>query len=91
MDSLAVALYAVSMNVTGFSFLLLRLAIHGDLRRSGNLERQDTAERAKHLVSLALYVVAVPLAYIHPTLSLIVIALVTVVWTVPNLAISKKQ
>ena len=89
--SLAVALYAVSMNITGFSFLLLRLAIHRRLQRSGKLERQDTAERGKHLVSLALYLMAVPLAYVHPTLSLIVIALVTIVWVVPDLAISSKQ
>lgn len=89
--SLAVALYAVSMSITGFSFLLLRLAIHRQLRRSGTLERQDTAERGKHLVSLALYLIAVPLAYVHPKLSLIIIALVTIIWVIPTLAISRKQ
>ncbi len=90
-DSFAVALYAVSMVVTGFSFLLLRLAIHRKLRSSGNLESSDTTERGKHLASLALYLVAVPLAYFHSQLALLVIALVTVVWIVPNLAIPKKQ
>ena len=89
--SLAVALYALAMNVTGFSFLLLRLAIHRSLRRSGTLERQDAAERGKHLVSLALYLTAVPLAYVHTKLALIVIALVTIVWIVPNLAISTRR
>ncbi len=90
-DSFAVSLYAVSMVITGFSFLLLRLAIHRHLRRSGNLGRNDTAERGKHLTSLALYLLAIPLSYFHPQLALIVIALVTVVWIVPNLAIPKKQ
>ncbi len=88
-NSFAVSLYAVSMIITGFSFLLLRLAIHRSLRRSGNLERQDAAERGKHLISLALYLSAVPLAYFHPGLSLAIIAVVTLVWIIPSLAISK--
>jgi TMEM175 potassium channel family protein len=83
-DAFPVALYAISMNVIGFSFLLLRLAIHRNLRRAGNLERQDTAERSKHLASLALYLAAVPLAYVQPKLSLLTIAVVTIIWIVPN-------
>jgi hypothetical protein len=79
------------MIITGFSFLLLRLAIHRNLQRSGNIERQDTAERGKHLTSLVLYFLAVPLAYFHPVLALIVIALVTVVWIIPSFAIPRKQ
>lgn len=78
------------MVVTGFSFLLLRLAIHRNLKQVGNLERADTAERRKHLGSLALYVLSLPLAYFHPPLALLVIALVTVVWIVPDLALPKK-
>jgi uncharacterized membrane protein len=86
----AVSLYAVSMIVTGFSFLLLRLAIHRELRRLGRLGRQDTAERGKHLTSLVLYLLAVPLAYFHSGISLGLIAVVTIIWILPTLAISKK-
>ena len=86
----AVSLYAASMIVTGFSFLLLRLAIHRELRRLGNLGPQDTAERGKHLSSLALYLLAIPLAYFHPALALILISVVTIIWIVPRLAISRK-
>ncbi len=90
-DSFAVSFYAVSLVVTGFSFLLLRLAIHRNLQRAGNLERADTAERRKHFSSLALYVIAIVLAYFHPKLALIVIALVTVMWIVPDMAIRKRR
>ncbi len=89
-DSFAVSLYAVTMVVTGFSFLLLRLAIHRNLQRAGNLEPADEAERGKHLGSLALYVLAIPLAHFQPQLALSVIALVTVIWIVPDLAIPTK-
>ncbi len=90
-DSFAVSLYAVSMVITGFSFLLLRLAIHRSLRRSGDLESKDTAEHVKHLASLALYLLALPLAQFHPSLAMTVIALVTVVWIVPGLTARKPE
>ena len=90
-DSFAVALYAVSMIVTGLSFFLLRLAIHRSLRRSGGLGRQEVAERGKHLASLALYLCAVPLAYLHPGLALGLIALVTLLWIIPSLTIPRKS
>jgi uncharacterized membrane protein len=90
LNSFAVALYATSMIVTGFAFLLFRLAIHRDLGRSGHLQRQDAAERAKHLICLVLYVAAVPLAYFHPRFALLVIALVVAVWITPGLAAPKR-
>ncbi len=43
LDSFSVALYAASMVVTGFSFMLLRLSIVWRLRRSGSLQREDQA------------------------------------------------
>lgn len=90
MESFAVCLYATSMIVTGFSFLLLRLAIHRELRRSGRLKREDTAARAKHLASLGLYLTSIPIAFVHPRISLAIIGLVTVVWVVPNLNVRRE-
>ena len=90
-DSFAVSLYAVSMLVTGFAFLLLRISIHRSLRRAGELRREDTAERGKHLTSLALYLTAIPLAWIYPQLALAIVGLVTVVWIVPDMAVLRKR
>ena len=67
LSSFAVALYAVSMMTAGFAFLLLRLAVHRALRRSDDLKQEDTAQRGKHLISLALYVVSIPIAYLQPS------------------------
>ena len=83
-DSFSVALYAVSMIVTGTSFLLLRLSISRRLRMEGDLEEEDVATQRKHLVSLGLYLIATPLAFYHPYVALGVIAMVTVVWIVPT-------
>jgi uncharacterized membrane protein len=84
MDSFSVALYAASMVVTGFSFLLLRLSIARRLRNAGKLESQDTSVQHKHWMSLLTYVVAIPLAFYHPQLALGLCAFVTVIWITPT-------
>jgi len=83
-DSFSIALYAASMVVTGFSFLLLRLAIERRMRVAGTFHPLDAAIQRKHLLSLGLYGLAIPLAYYHPSLALADIALVTVIWIIPT-------
>ncbi|MDW5265915.1 MULTISPECIES: TMEM175 family protein [Acidobacteriaceae] len=83
-DSFSIALYAASMVVTGFSFLLLRLAIERRMRVAGTFHPLDAAIQRKHLLSLGFYGLAMPLAYYHPSLALADIALVTVIWIVPT-------
>lgn len=83
-DSFSIALYAASMVVTGLGFLLLRLAIERRLRISGTYQPLDAAVQRKHLLSVAFYALAMPLAYFHPSLALADIALVTVIWIVPT-------
>jgi uncharacterized membrane protein len=84
LDSFSVALYAASMVVTGFSFMLLRLSIVWRLRRNGSLEQEDQTAIYKHWTSLALYLIAIPLAFYHPNLAMCIIALVFVVWIYPT-------
>jgi TMEM175 potassium channel family protein len=83
-DSFSIALYAASMVVTGFSFLLLRLAIERRLRATDAFQSVDAAVQRKHLLSLALYALAMPLAYYKPPLALGDIALVTLIWIIPT-------
>lgn len=83
-DSFSTALYATSMVVTGFSFLLLRLAIERQMRAAGTFHPIGAALVRKHLLSLALYLLAMPLAYYHRSLALADIALVTLIWVVPT-------
>src|SRR5215469_11692160 len=80
----SVSLYAASMIVTGFSFLLLRLAVRRRLRQAGTLEFEDIATERKHYASLAIYIVAILLAHFHSYIALCVIALVTIVWIFPT-------
>lgn len=88
-DAFATSAYAVLMLATGFSFFLLRMAIHRNLKEAGELERADKAEKVKHLTSLALFVLSIPLAYVSSLFAMILIALVTFIWIFPDLAIRK--
>jgi len=84
MDSFSVALYVVSMILTGISFLTLRLAIGSYLRKTGQLERDDAAAERKHWVSLAIYLIAVAFSFPFPKVALGVVAAVMLLWIVPN-------
>jgi uncharacterized membrane protein len=84
MDAFSVLLYVLSMIVTGFSFLLLRLAIGRYLRQTGKLQREDAAAERKHWLSLLLYLIAVGFTFHHPYIALGILAAVMVLWVVPN-------
>ena len=91
MDSFSVAIYVTSMILTGFSFLLLRLAIARRLRHAGKFEAEDKAVEHKNYLSLFVYLVAVPLAFQHPRLSLGLVAFVTVIWITPTTGIKPRE
>jgi len=91
MDSFSVALYASSMVVTGFSFLLLRLSIGRRLRLAGKLETQDTSVQHKHWMSLFTYVAAIPMAFYHPHVALGLCAFVTVIWVTPTVGVKPRE
>ena len=84
MDAFSVGLYVVSMVLTGFSFLVLRLAIGRHLRETGHLEREDLAAERKHWISLALYLIAVGASVKHSNIALGIVGIVMVLWIVPS-------
>jgi uncharacterized membrane protein len=94
-QSFSVALYGVSMLVTGLSFTLLQKSIARNLRHAAPDEHEhDPEELAEHLaeqrkakLSLAMYIAAVGLAYWRPWAALAVIALVTLLWIVPTIGV----
>jgi uncharacterized membrane protein len=88
-DSFSVALYASSLLVTAFGFMLLRLAVGQRQHAEGSLEHTDKALRLKHWSSLVAYLLSIPLAFWHPVAALILIAAVTAVWVIPTLGVER--
>ena len=87
MDSFSVAMYTSSMVLSALSFFLLRVAIGRRLRIAGRLEPEDTAIRNKHWMSMLLYLIAIPIAFVHAHLALGITAVVTLIWITPTIGV----
>ena len=88
-SSFSTLLYDLTMLVAGGAFFLLRWAVMRRQWYAGSLGRRDTSELWKHGVSLAIYLVAIAVAFYKPWLSLAIVALVTVVWVVPDAGVKE--
>ena len=62
-----------------------KIAVARLLRQAGDLRPEDTATQRKHILSLMLYIAAIPLAQFHPHVALGAITLVTVIWILPTM------
>ena len=95
MNSFSVAVYAASLLMTGVGFTLLQKAIGRHLRHTAHTDPHElelqAAEVRKGKISLAIYVVAMPLAYYHVTAALAATALVTVMWIIPTLGLEHNR
>ena len=89
-DTFSTLLYDATMLAVGMAFFLLRWTVMRRQRYSGSLGRQDTSELWKHGVCLGIYLVAIAMAFYRPWLSLVVVALITVVWVVPGAGMKKR-
>jgi uncharacterized membrane protein len=89
-SSFSTLLYDLTMLVAGAAFFLLRWAVMRRQWYAGVLGRRDTSELWKHGVSLAIYLVAIAVAFYKPWLSLAIVALVTVVWVVPDVGVKER-
>ncbi len=90
-DAFSVVLYAAAMILSGTAFGFLRIAVNRILCFSGQLALEDIATQRKHLLSLAIYLIAIPLAYWRPRVALADISLVTLLWIVPSFGIHAGQ
>src|SRR5580704_8829935 len=89
-SSFSTLLYDLTMLVAGGAFFLLRWAVMRRQWYAGSLRRKDETELWKHGVSLAIYLIAIAVAFYKPWLSLVINALVTVVWVVPDAGVKER-
>jgi cytochrome b561 len=87
-NSFSVAVYAGELSLSGLGFVVLSAAVTRHFHRTGianpvKLATQK-AEARKGFLSLALYALAVPLAYWHPFIAATNLVLGTLLWIVPG-------
>lgn len=85
-DSFSTALYTGVLILTGQGFLAFRLSLNAMHRlHQVPLPKQDRAETVKHYLSLGTFLLALPVAYVKPLLSLLLDFAVTLIWIAPEL------
>ena len=87
-NSFSVAVYAGELSLSGLAFVVLSAAVTRHFHRTGTANpvklATQKAEGRKGFLSLALYALAMPLAYWHPSIAAANIVLGTVLWIVPG-------
>jgi uncharacterized membrane protein len=83
-SSFPVALYSATLLVCGLAFYVLRAAIGHRLRHDPEFQPINRGARAKNLFATALYLVAIPAAYLHPAIALVLLAIIAAIYVVPE-------
>lgn len=78
-----VAVYALDLLMCAVAYRLLVMALLGQHGRDSAFARALGSDR-KGKVSLLCYGIAMPLAFLAPLLSLVIIAIVAAIWIVPD-------
>jgi uncharacterized membrane protein len=88
-DVFSTLLYDFTMLAAGAAFFLLRWAVMRRQWYAGSLQHRDTSELWKHGISLAIYLIAIGMAFYRTWLSLVITGLVTFVWVIPDVGVKK--
>ena len=85
------AVYSAIMLLAGISYVPLRAAVAAQSKDEAQYERIWTRAARKNYLSLALYGSAVPLAFVHPAISLILAFVVSAIYFVPDAWLGEKN
>jgi uncharacterized membrane protein len=80
----ATALYGATLLLAGLSFVPMRRAVERQLADEPAYRRPGRRAAVKNYVSLSIYAASVPLAFVHPALTLILAFMVAGIYFLPN-------
>ena len=80
----ATALYAASLLLAGVSFVPMRKVVERQLAHDPGYRRVGRRAAIKNWLSVALYAVSVPLAFVHPAVTLALCYAVAAIYFLPN-------
>ena len=83
-DSVSVAVYALLLVFCGISFSILRKAIQLTKTEHTRFSEAFHKSNKKEQISTVLYLAAIPLAFVDALISCALIAIVAMIWIVPN-------
>jgi uncharacterized membrane protein len=83
-DSISVAVYAALLSVCGVAYYVLLRVITSSPSHNKNLQQSLEKQSRKGILSMALYVTAIPLAFFQPIISCALFSVVAVIWMIPD-------
>jgi len=78
------AVYAALLLACAIAFLMLREIVNGELNSEGRFDLLRTQARRKNLISIGLYALSVPAAYIHPAITMVLAFAVAGLYFLPE-------
>jgi uncharacterized membrane protein len=78
------ATYAALLLACAIAFLILREIVSRELRELGRFDLLRTQARHKNMVSIGLYALSVPAAYIHPAITMALAFTVAAIYFLPE-------
>jgi TMEM175 potassium channel family protein len=87
-EALPTAMYGVVLVLAAIAYTILQQTIVNANGRNSTLARAVGGDR-KGKISLAIYVVAIPLAFVNPRVSDLLYVIVAVVWFIPDRRIER--
>jgi uncharacterized membrane protein len=89
LQSFPVALYGVVMLACGIAFTVLRWAVSRRLHGDQEIAALRRAAGRKNWVSIAIYAVAIPAAFVHPAITLALTFVVALIYLDPRLFVER--
>jgi TMEM175 potassium channel family protein len=80
----ATALYAGALMLAGTSYVPMRRAVERQLAHDPDYRRIGRRAAMKNYISIALYAASIPLAFVHPAITLAMCYLVAAIYFLPN-------
>ena len=78
------ALYAATLLLAGVSFVPMRQAVERQLAHDPDYRPIGRRAAIKNYVSIALYLAGIPLAYVHPAITMLLCFAVSAIYFLPN-------
>lgn len=88
-DNLPVAVYAVNLLGCAVTYFILQEVIIADSTLSNRVVEALEKQKKKGMISLFMYIAAIPCAFFYPVISAIMFALVSIMWIIPDKNIEK--
>jgi uncharacterized membrane protein len=82
--TIPVVLYAINLVFCAITYTILQKSIMSDHNRSSRMIEALKKQEKKGYISLSMYLLSVPLAYILPVLSAVIFAAVAILWIIPD-------